>query len=269
MSEQGTGRPVGERDRRQTASRRNLEAADTREADPLPLGRLAIIGLFVTSLVVAQLTAAKLLAFSLPFSIPVTGDSLILPGAALAYTLTYFASDCYTELYGLRAAQKMVNVAFFMNFVVLALVWSTIAAPALEPEDAAKFAAVLSASSNIIAGSLVAYVVSQNWDVFVFDRIREATDGRYLWLRNVGSTATSQFIDTVLFVGIAFYVLPQLGVNAGLGLPLTAVGAPSVAALIVGQYLLKLLITILDVPFVYVVVGAIRGSDWFRRVSPS
>ena len=235
----------------------------SRPDDRLPVDRLAIVALFVTALVVAQVTAAKLLEFSIPFALPFAGATLILPGAALAYAVTFFASDCYAELYGRRAAQEMVNVAFLMNFVVLALVWSTIAAPAADPQFASTFATVLGASGNIVAGSLLAYLVSQNWDVVVFHRIREATDGDHLWLRNVGSTATSQLIDTVLFVGVAFYVLPQLGFNAQLGLPLTATVGPSVAALIVGQYVLKLLIAVVDTPFVYLVVGAVRsrGAD--------
>lgn len=250
-------------------TRREQSEALREETDPLPAGRLFLIGVFVTSLVVAQLTAAKLLAFSLPFSIPITGSTLILPGAALAYSLTYFASDCYTELYGLRAAQKMVNIAFLMNFVVLLLVWSTIMAPALDPEFASTFASVLSAASNIIAGSLIAYIVSQNWDVFVFHRIRNLTKGKYLWLRNISSTATSQLIDTILFVSIAFYILPHLGVGENLGLPLFSTTGGSIAALIIGQYLLKLLIAVFDTPFVYGVVGAVRRYDGLGQPSGS
>ncbi|WP_224333187.1 queuosine precursor transporter [Haloprofundus halobius] len=221
----------------------------------LATGEVALVGLFVTALVTAQLTAAKLLAFGLPVSLPVVGDSLALPGAALAYALTFFASDCYSELYGREAAQRMVNVGFAMNLVVLALVAGTIAAPALDPEFAGQFAAVLGPSANIVLGSLVAYLVSQNWDVLVFHRIREATDGDHLWLRNVASTATSQALDTVLFVTVGFLVAPAV---LGIG---EATPVPVVISLVVGQYLLKLLIAIADTPFVYALVGVLRRSD--------
>ncbi|MFW5935031.1 MAG: queuosine precursor transporter [Halolamina sp.] len=229
---------------------------------PLPADRLLLAALFVTALVTAQLTAAKLLSFQLPFGIPVAGSALTLPGAALAYALTYFASDCYAELYGKRAAHELVNVAFLMNFVVLALVWSTIVAPAANPEFASTFASVLGSATNIVAGSLLAYVASQNWDVIAFHRLKEFTDGEKLWLRNVGSTASSQLIDTVIFVGVAFWVLPNLGVGTEMGLPLVGGGAgPSVAVLIVGQYVLKLAIALIDTPFVYAVVAAVRRRD--------
>jgi len=216
------------------------------------VGRIALVALFVTALVTAQLTAAKLLQFDLPFALPVTGSQIVLPGAALAYAVTFFASDCYAELFGRRPAQVVVNVAFAMNFVVLALVWTTIESPAVNPEFAAQFRAVLGPSTNIVVGSLLAYVVSQNWDVVVFHRIRDATDGDHLWLRNVGSTATSQAIDTVIFVSVAFVVAPRL---LGIGSPLPAA---VVLSLVVGQYLLKLLIALADTPFVYAVVGAVR-----------
>jgi uncharacterized integral membrane protein (TIGR00697 family) len=216
--------------------------------------QLALVGLFVTALVTAQVTASKLIAFDIPIALPATGDALVLPGAALAYTLTFVASDCYSELYGRRATTRMVNVAFGMNFVVLALVWSTIAAPVSDTTSvaASTFATVLGASTNIVLGSLFAYVVSQNWDVYVFHYIRDRTDGERLWLRNVGSTATSQAIDTVIFVTIAFAVAPAL---LGVGFALTTA---EIIALIVGQYVFKLAIAFADTPFVYLVVSLVE-----------
>jgi uncharacterized integral membrane protein (TIGR00697 family) len=231
-------------------------AVETRSRPTAPPGAIALAGVFVAALATAQLTAAKVLAFDLPFALPLAGSELALPGAALAIAVMFFASDCYTELYGKRAAQVLVNVAFAMNFLVLALVWSTILAPAAQSSiDPETFELVLGASTNIVAGSLIAYLVSQNLDVVVFHAIKAATDGEMLWLRNVASTATSQFVDTVIFVSIAFWVVPQT-VGIGPQLP----GAV-VVSLVVGQYLLKLLIALLDTPFVYLVTGAIKRSE--------
>ena len=228
------------------------------------IAQVSLIGLFVTALVTAQLTASKVLAFSLPFSLPVTGAELVLPGAALAYALTFLASDCYAELYGRRAAQVVVNVAFAMNFVVLVLVWSTIAAPAAQASiDPEMFADVLGASTNIVLGSLFAYVVSQNWDVIVFHRIRDYTGREKLWLRNVASTASSQAIDTVIFVGIAFSLAPAL---LGVG-PVLGVG--ELLALMIGQYLLKLAIAVLDTPVVYAVVSLVRKREAAAAEDPA
>ena len=156
----------------------------------------------------------------------------------------------------------MVNVGFGMNFVMLALVWIAIKLPGSQAgADPAAFANVLSLSTNIVIGSLAAYIVSQNWDVIAFHSIGERTEGQYLWMRNLGSTVTSQFIDTVIFVLIAFAGVPAvLGIGDALG-PSVLVG------LIVGQYIIKLLIAVVDTPFVYAAVGYLRSrgvvdSQW-------
>ena len=231
--------------------------SDDRPTPTIP--QVTLIAIFVTGLVTAQLTAAKVLAFSIPFSLPVTGSELVLPGAALAYAITFLASDCYTELYGKRAAQIVVNVAFAMNFLVLALVWSTAVAP-VSPESvvgAEEFEEVLLPASYVVAGSLLAYVVSQNWDVWFFHRIRAYTGAEKLWLRNIASTGTSQAIDTVIFVSVAFAIAPVLA--GGDALPLSVV-----AALIVGQYLLKLAIAFADTPVVYLIVRLVRSNAHFE-----
>ena len=226
-----------------------------RTTDRQAVGQVALLGLFVTALVTAQVTAAKVLALPLPTELPVVGASIMLPGAALAYALTFFASDCYAELYGRRAAQIMVNVGFALNFVVLLLVFSTLRAPGADAEFAATFEAALAPSVNIVLGSLLAYLVSQNWDVIVFHKIREYTGRSQLWLRNIASTASSQAIDTVIFIGIAFYLAPTL-LGVGSALPTNAL-----IGLIAGQYLLKLLIALLDTPVVYLVVNVIGRVD--------
>jgi len=244
----------------------DMSTTSPRARDAAGVTQIALVALFVTALVTAQLTASKILAFSIPFSLPFTGASLVMPGAALAYAGTFFASDCYSELYGREAATRVVNVGFAMNFVALLFVWSTIAAPASAngvPAD--QFATVLGASTNIVVGSLLAYLVSQNWDVYVFHEIRERTDGERLWVRNLASTASSQALDTVIFVAVAFVVAPTV---LGGVVPPTNI----VLGLILGQYLLKLLIAVLDTPLVYLVValatdrdGDVAGADATAR----
>ncbi|MFB6075428.1 MAG: queuosine precursor transporter [Haloarculaceae archaeon] len=220
------------------------------DADPLPLARLGLIAVFVTALITSQVTASKLVGIGLPFSLPLAGGTLIVPAAAFAYAITFFASDCYAELYGRRAATRLVNVAFLMNLVLLALVWLAIRAPVFvgSPVGQAPFERVLGASTGVVLGSMLAYLVSQNLDVLTFHRLREYTDGDALWLRNVGSTLTSQFVDTVIFITVAFVVFQGMGAGAAAGL-------------IVGQYLVKLGVAVLDTPFVYAVVGAARARE--------
>lgn len=208
-----------------------------------------LVALFVTSLVTAQLVSSKILEFS----IPVLAMTVAMPGGTLAYAGTFLATDCIDELYGEKFAHRVVNVAFFMNFVMLGLVWATIQSPAAPNSiDPQMFETVMGAGTNIVLGSLGAYVVSQNFDVYVFQRVREATGGEYLWLRNIASTAGSQLIDTALFTVIAFWAAPTL-FGLGVNLP------PSViVSVIVGQFVGKVIIALLDTPIVYAIVGTVR-----------
>jgi uncharacterized integral membrane protein (TIGR00697 family) len=226
--------------------------------------KIALAALFITSLITAQLIAVKLLAVPFPGSLPIVGGSVLVPAGVLAYALTFFASDGYAELYGRRPAQIMVNVGFGMNFVMLGLVWLAIAAPGSPAGvDPATFESVLGLSTNIVLGSLGAYIVSQNWDVIAFHAIGDWTDGEHLWLRNLGSTGTSQLIDTTIFVLLAFFVVPT-ALGIGQALP-----SAVLVQLIVGQYILKLFIALLDTPFVYAVVGYMRSAGFVesRRIT--
>jgi uncharacterized integral membrane protein (TIGR00697 family) len=226
--------------------------------------KIALAALFITSLITAQLIAVKLLVVPFPSSVPVVGGSVLVPAGVLAYAVTFFASDCYAELYGRRPAQLMINIGFGMNFVLLALVWLAIAAPGSPAGvDPAAFETVLGLSTNIVIGSLAAYIVSQNWDVIAFHAIGDRTDGEHLWLRNLGSTGTSQLIDTTIFVGMAFFLVPS-ALGIGQALP-----GGVLLQLIVGQYIIKLLIALLDTPFVYAMVGYVRSAGLVesRRVT--
>jgi len=82
---------------------------------------------------------------------------------------------------------------------------------------------------------MVAYLLSQHHDVFAFQFWKNKTKGRHLWLRNNLSTMVSQAIDTVIFITIAFY------------------GVMDIVPLLIGQYVIKLIIGVLDTPFIYFV----------------
>ena len=222
---------------------------------------VALVALFVTALVTAQVLAAKVLGFALPVSLPLVGAVAPVPAGVLAYALTFFATDCISELYGKRTAQVVVNVGFGMILAMLALVALALWAPSARAlgipagVDPAAFEQVLGFTPGIVLGSLAAYVVAQNWDVLVFHAIRERTGPDRLWLRNVGSTATSQLVDTVIFILVGFWLGP---VVFGAGQPSAG---PVLLSLIATQYLFKLGIAVVDTPFVYAVVGYARSRE--------
>lgn len=212
---------------------------------------IALVALLTTALVTSQVISSKLIAISLPLV-----GTAIMPAGVIAYAFTFFSTDLISELYGRKTAQKAVNVAFVMNFVLFTLLYLAVVSPAAQGSvDPNSFSVVLLSSANIIFGSLGAYIVSQNFDVSAFHRIREKTGGKHLWLRNIGSTGISQFIDTVIFIAIAFWVAPQI-FGIGMALPLQVI-----ISLIVGQYVAKLLIALFDTPLVYAGVRIIRNRE--------
>ena len=214
--------------------------------------RIGLIALFITGLLTAQLTAVKILELS-PLNL---GISVMVPAGVLAYAITFFASDCYAELYGKKAARTVVSIAFTMNIVMLVLIWISINAPGSEAGVSPElFATVLGPSANVVIASLTAYLISQNLDILIFDTIREKTNGSKLWLRNIGSTTISQLVDTILFITLTFSILPSI-VGIGIGLPLSVI-----VQLILGQYLVKLLIALADTPLIYAFFSYLKKEN--------
>ena len=214
--------------------------------------RIGLIALFITGLLTAQLTAVKILELS-PLNL---GISVMVPAGVLAYAITFFASDCYAELYGKQAARTVVSIAFAMNIVMLVLIWISINAPGSEAGVSPElFATVLGPSANVVIASLTAYLISQNLDILIFDTIREKTNGSKLWLRNIGSTTISQLVDTILFITLTFSILPSI-VGIGIGLPLSVI-----VQLILGQYLVKLLIALADTPLIYAFFSYLKKEN--------
>lgn len=212
--------------------------------------QFALGALFVTALITAQVISSKLLAVSLPII-----GMVAMPGGTLAYAATFLSTDTLNELYGKDVATRVVRVGFLMNFVLLGLVYITIYWPRAGGVPQETFAGALAPSLNIVAGSLVAYLVSQHLDVSLFDWLKRYTSTRFLWVRNIGSTAVSQFVDTVLFTTVAFIVAPTV-FGVGNGLPLSVI-----PTLVIGQYVVKGLIAILDTPLVYLVVSTVRQQN--------
>jgi uncharacterized integral membrane protein (TIGR00697 family) len=172
---------------------------------------------------------------------PVTLFGLTFPAGVLAYAVTFACTDVISEIWGKKRAQQVVWAGFFAVAVFYGLAWLAIVVPpAGFWKGQAAFSGVIGSTLRIIIASLIAYLVSQTNDVILFHRIRIKTQGRWLWLRNNASTMVSQAIDTVLFITIAF------------------AGVFPVVPMMIGQYLVKLAIALLDTPVVYAAVWVIK-----------
>ena len=187
-----------------------------------------IIAIMASLVVIANIIAGKIVVFG-PF---------VAPAAVIVYASTFLLTDIVSEKWGKQQARRAVWAGFYANVVLVISVLIAVnwrAAPFAE-EFSEQFASVLGLVPRIVLASMVAYLLSQHHDVFAFDKLREKTQGRHLWLRNTASTAVSQAIDTAVFITIAFY------------------GVMDIVPLLIGQYVVKLLIAVIDTPFMYGII---------------
>ena len=209
-----------------------------------PEGLVALGMALAVALVLSNVVAAKVVATSIPFP----GGTLAFPGSVFCYALTFLVTDVVGEVWGKRGAHAVVRLGFAAQVLASALLLFTQALPAADPAVQGAYRTLLGQNWAFAGASLVAYAISQSWDVFVFHRIRDrvlarrpgATGRRWIW--NNASTMSSQLLDTVAFVGLAF--------GCGLGWLFDPATRPALLSLMLGQYLVKLALAALDtIPF--------------------
>ena len=97
----------------------------------------------------------------------------------------------------------------------------------------------------ILIASLSAYLISQYFDVWWYNKIKKLTKGKYLWLRNNGSTMVSQLIDNLIFTGVFFVGYFLIFEPKGF------LGWPIITSIFITSYILKFIVSVLDTPFLY------------------
>ncbi len=156
------------------------------------------------------------------------------------YGSTFLATDILNELYGSNSAKKAVKIGFFTSISMIILSQLTILyVPDVDDFARESFNTLFNVTPRIVLASSITYVSSQFFDIWVYQKIKDFTNSRYLWLRNNLSTFLSQLIDTVVFTLIAFYGIFEFD---------------AVLALIIPTFLIKLVVSIFDTPFFYLAI---------------
>lgn len=183
-----------------------------------------LLGIFVVSLIIANIVSAKIVSFL----------GLVIPAAIVAYPLTFLITDVIGEIWGKEMANRAVKIGFICQLISLVLIGLSILLPVAPfADNQEQFVGIMKSSFRVVAASLVAYLISQSWDVWLFHKLKEKCNGKHKWLRNNASTLTSQMIDTAIFITIAFW-----GV------------VPNILVMILSQYLIKAVYALLDtIPF--------------------
>lgn len=128
------------------------------------------------------------------------------PDAGLSlFPFSYILGDVLTEVYGLAQARRAIWIGFgALLFSAAYLSGIAYAPPAPGWEGQASFVYIFGFLPRIIIASLVAFLMGERVNSWVLVKIKQITNGKYFWLRSIGSTIVGEAVDTTLFLGIAF-----------------------------------------------------------------
>jgi len=184
-----------------------------------------LIGLYVACEVISNITASKTVA--------VIG--IEVPAAVFLYALTFTLIDLINERLGKQGARWVIYTAFAANLLLAGYSqFAILLPPAPWYRGQVAFATVLGSTPRIVAASLTAYIIASLIDAEVFAWWRQRI-GRYRWARVLASNSLSTLVDSIIFISIAFW------------------GAYPLLPLIRGQYLVKMSVTVVSIPLIYLI----------------
>ena len=197
---------------------------------------LALAGFFVTNAILGEVTGGKLFSLG-PFTLSI---------GVIPWPVVFLSTDLINEYFGRDGVRKLtfMTIGLIIYAFVVLFLGMQVPAVSFSPVTDAQFEAVFGQSLWIIVGSVTAFALSQVVDVGVFWLVRHKTGGRFLWMRATGSTVVSQFIDSIVIIGIAFWLPGKVKTSEFL----------TVAA---SNYSYKFLIAVGMTPFIYMAHSAI------------
>ena len=159
---------------------------------------LALAGFFVTNAILGEVTGGKLFTFGV-FTLSI---------GVIPWPVVFIATDLINEYFGREGVKRLtfMTIALIVYAFVVLFLAMQVPAASFSPVTDAQFQAVFGQSLWIIVGSVTAFALSQLVDVGVFWLVRHRTGGRFLWMRATGSTVVSQLIDSIVIIGIAFWL---------------------------------------------------------------
>jgi uncharacterized integral membrane protein (TIGR00697 family) len=154
-----------------------------------------VVAIFVTCLVTANIISVKL----------VTVFGLVLPAGILIFPVSYISGDIMTEVYGYAQARRVIWLGFFCNFIMVIAVWlGKVMPPASFWDAQLAYERILGFTPRLLAASFLAYLIGEFFNAFVMAKMKIVTNGRWLWMRTIGSTLVGQGLDSAVFITLAF-----------------------------------------------------------------
>jgi len=196
-----------------------------------------ISAVFVALLVISNVGAVKL----------ITVGPLILDGGAFLFPLVYITGDVLSEVYGFKAARKIILIGFGMAILSALTFWLIQMSPSAPGwENQSAFEAILGFVPRIVLASVCGFLIGQLLNSYVLVRIKARTNESALWVRLIGSTVVGELADTLAFCTIAFYGI--------------LTGADFVNYVVVG-YIYKTLLEVVLLPITYRVIAYVKANE--------
>jgi uncharacterized integral membrane protein (TIGR00697 family) len=197
-----------------------------------------VMAAFVTVLLCANLIGASKVA---------TLGGFTFGAGVLFFPISYVFGDILTEVYGYARARKVVWAGFSAMIFASFMSWAVLAFPPAPgwPHQAA-FDTVFGGTPRIVFASLVAYFCGEFCNSFVLAKLKVRTEGRFLWLRTIGSTIVGEGVDSLIFYPLAF-----LGVWSN----------ELVVKVLLGNYALKVLWETVMTPVTYQIVNFLKRAE--------
>jgi len=163
------------------------------------------------------------------------------------FPISYIFGDILTEVYGYARTRRVIWAGFAALFFASLMSQAVIALPPAPdwPHQAA-YALVYGSTPRIVAASLAAFWAGDFVNSFVLAKMKLKTEGRFLWMRTIGSTVVGQAIDSAIFYPLAFWGdwPPQL-----------------VVAVMISNCFVKIGVEALMTPVTYLVVGFLKRAE--------
>jgi len=186
---------------------------------------ILLAGIFITNALLAEMIGVKI--FSAESTVGLNPANLNILGFTMDFNLTagvviwpvvFITTDLINEYFGKPGVKRISYLAMGLIAYAFVIVFFTIKLPPaawwVDGKDAdgnvivnmqVAFEKIFGQSQRIIIGSLVAFLMGQLTDVYIFQKLRKITGSKMLWLRATGSTLVSQLIDSYVVLFIAFY----------------------------------------------------------------
>ena len=183
-------------------------------------------------------------------NLPFYGEYIYGTGV-LFFPLSYLFGDILTEVYGYARSRKVIWAGFGALVFASIMAWVVTSLPAAKTMSAEQQAAVnliFGQTWRIVAASLIAFWLGEFVNSFVLAKMKLATNGKYLWMRTIGSTFAGEAVDSVIFYPIAF------------------LGAPGwsneqVVSVMIGNYFLKVFWEVVATPMTYRIVAFLKKAE--------